>query len=923
MVWKMPRRGKGRLFRLTSAVALGAVFVTGGVSLVPTDRADAITGSQASAWTSGLNSALGGAAKLFGEEAVKDVLPLNILMSLAGPLLSQVLGNGPSIQDVLDELKDVEQSIAEVKQSLKVIDEKVEASDLDTKISACTTQTEYFSTFKGTVDTGQILYGKVLDAANGVAVAASSGDARSLGQAQGLYRVAVNNFLDYTLGSSPRVGDVQAAPLAVQRKQVHDAMGTRTHPGVIQTCGIAGLASWKSDQNAKIAAGKVANDEQGAWVDDRDYYASIQDTVQYWQTIQSQGVYLLEQAALMQSTVLYNSDTGTTLPLDGSTACHLTSPEAPFSAAAKTMCSSGYDLTVDFHSDVVAELKLMGAPVSDDQVVLSLGSDVTGLTENGRSTASTAWARTQTATPDGGVGGPSTTASSYTFDNMAGFHPATGTQWADLVSAYRASHPAAPRNTQEPQATRGKSLYDVYGVAPFAPVDILSVMDASQGRAGDDARPKTFTASSDNQSVIWIPNETAAPTFPGFGFSDKQGLSFPSSWNLGNVGFVGYDAVHNDPGIGVRCMVIRTDGVVCGDSVKPWFLARQHATWLPNYTGRPSSLTITPSDPAAGTFNANASLDRGVKDPYLPYTITSAQSPAWVVPASLARTSIGVDATQVSGRTWAAAPAVTDSCPVTVWGVPTRCGAALNAYINSNVPDPAFSGPVATAAPRVLSADIINANVTCGIPTWADSSESSAPVIVSAPTWTATLKGQPSYSKVQPGNWRLPLYQLANEANYTFLGSSPPPFTATCSFTARYADRAEVATYVSPPANIVYGVLGLYVLSNGLGSTAPGAGSGSTPPPVPTPSPSAPTPPPTSSPAPSPTKPPSVTTPTTAPTATPVAGTDRHPASAKSTSEQGVLAFTGANLVPMVTMSVLLVLLGVVLIVRRRRQESR
>ncbi len=368
-----------RTIRLrTTAVAVTAVIAGGAVVVEqprPAQAASWSSAGTATTWISGMNSALGNVGKLLGREFTGASLFLDIL----GPTISTIFGGdtGPGIQDVLDRLQqldDIERKLDQLQVQLADVKQNVLELEDTVVLGQCVTQSSDLPHFITSVETSQAMYTQVIEKLQRVQDNRLTNTTRLQGY--------MDDFVDVTLGTNPKrdVVNVETSPMAHDIREAHQYMVTHgSTPGVIQTCGRAHLTDWKLNAAGAAARQSAGQNDVGVWLDDRQYYAPVQDIVTYWQTVQAQGMYLLQQASLMQASKLYTTKDHGSVPADAAgSVCALAAQSAPDGQAA-TVCESA----LTFYAGIVAEWTEVGLPISNDDVVMSLGTDITGVTNAG------------------------------------------------------------------------------------------------------------------------------------------------------------------------------------------------------------------------------------------------------------------------------------------------------------------------------------------------------------------------------------------------------------------------------------------------------------------------------------------------------------------------------------------------------------
>ncbi|WP_368497039.1 hypothetical protein [Herbiconiux sp. A18JL235] len=825
-----PRRRPRWLVRTAAAVAIGAVLAGGSVVAAPPQSAQASWQGDASTWINGLNSSLSGISEVFG----KKLGPLNIALSFAVPLISSIFGDGgggkdpgPGIQDVLDklgELDDIENRLDVMQEKLAQIESEVLKVDVDTLMGTCTVQTAPLKDYLTKVRASQTDYENVLTEIDRLREEKSSDKNR--------LKAYVDAFIKSTLGATDQYS-VNSSAMAQSITTVHERMVSGGGgSGVIQDCGTAYLAQWRFAHTASGQAQSVTADQAGAWVDDRQYYEPLQNLVQYWQIAQTQGVFLLQQAALMQATKQYVKQSGQqVLPADASAVCSraLSTEKAPNAAV---VCDTSLKFSKGFYTDIVDEWRQVGVPLSDDKVMMSLGTDVTGAqktvpvydaktekyTDTKVSTVSRLWVRDPAASGvpwQWGTWATGATATSYA--GFSGFVPAGSAQWGDLVGGYQVSHPGVKPDVMQPQQSF-PGVSDTYAaskVPAYAPTDIIAAMSTakSSAEAGSDpaATPAVFAASGID--MVWMPGEKASWNFSfvnGDGFGALGGLDFPPSGLF--VPESSNRLYFGSEGLSIKCFVARADGALCtsgtpgsgataGSTLDPnvgsWFIGRQGTGWSTE-EGR-AGFEIQPVNQNMDHFygySGSASRCEGRSCLYMIDTMY--QQPRWLAPFTLKDGSVVEGDPSTEATLWPVAPMPAE-CGKTIWGAPTRCGTQLDAWLKANIPNPNVSGPVITAQPVVTPVDNTG-TVTCPVPTWQQSAtEAGVPIVTSQATWAGWVSNTRSAKATAAIGAPFVLGDLAKDWT-----PKPKSFSVLCTYTARYTDLANVTVVTSKAASAIY-----------------------------------------------------------------------------------------------------------------------
>ncbi len=689
-------------------------------------------------WANALSKTFTSAGKVFGIEKSIGFLAGSGVLTFAGPLISMLLtDSGPSLGDVMSKLGDVENQLASVQQDLDAIDSEVRQADLDALMGTCDVETSELTDLLTDVESAQNEYNQMISQMKTID---DMSDVENLKkQTDGFVQTVFGagktsqTFIDGT--------DLGAAILAAHNRLV----STGGSHGVIEACGKAYLDDWRNRTASPSAIAAASTTAAGAWVGDEEYYSSLQDLVMYWQTVQAQAVYLLQQAAYLQAVQGYATEVA---PLTTEEAAHACS-SVQKGSDAYALCASTLTFTQNFRADIVTQWEQAGVPYSDDDVVLALGSDVTGIASS-TAIPSRLWARNPDAFGDGAAQAtPQGPAGAFdtTFAGWSGWSPAGSTEWNQLAAGLTASHQgtAGQKMSARQEIDDDADTYDAFGVQPFAPVDVLSAMAANQRANGSGQ----FSVAG---SIYWLPQETATSAHRNLYFPSAP--LFANSYDMPDMPDVVKHPMNSwyaGPDLPVACMVIPIDGVLCGDDiVSRWWAGRQEsdytlvsANWFThNYTGA-ATWSVAPSSdqvPALQVSGQNSGCnDRLVC--MIPVNEGVGSMPPWVLAFLDASGTVhdpAVDAADTyTQRVWPVLDLPTDPGCTTVWGVPTRCGAAMDAWIAANIADPDAAVPEASADPAVAVGDAPDTAV-CNAPSWADGTLAGGQTVSYGDvTWTA------------------------------------------------------------------------------------------------------------------------------------------------------------------------------------------
>jgi hypothetical protein len=796
-------RPPGRLPRALSMTLIGAVVATGAVVapvvVAPPAQATVWT-NYVDTWSKAFNTTLSVAAKVKKWESTFGAAFLSGTgaLAFAAPLLTLLFqpDTGPSLSDVMDKLGDIENELASMNQTLQQIESEVRQTDVDTLMGTCRVETSALTDLLTRVETAQSEYD---DMSSKLAHIDDVGDVQDL-------QIRTNSFIRTVFGSA-NLGQtyLDSTDMGQAIDKAHNLLiSTGGSQGVIQSCGDAYLAQYKS---AAIDAASAKTSDAASstqWLDDRTYYEPEQELVMFWQTVSAQGLYLLQQASYLQAVVGYQQAGGTLTPDQATQAC----TSVAKGSGAYALCDSISTFTNGYYTKVAQEWQQAGVPYTDDSVVLSMGTDITGLgAPDGSAIPSTLWARDPNSVAL--VAGSTTTP----YAGYNGWSSASSAQWKGLAYGYIVSHPQQAPTPVPPLQTypKGASPFVPPGVAPFAPFDLLATM----GKATQaDGKTPQF---SQTDRPFWIPGESATldlkygtdglvPTGVTGGFAFPPSVSTPgTSADVTGAGRQ-FRAGYAGSALTVNCMVLPVDGVLCGDqTVGSWWVARERTKYdvvsanifTGNYTAA-ASWTVTPSSPLvrpltlagrnAGCWNQAVCL--------IPPNTAGSVRPSWVqwFPSDVVSTT---DAwSQSTGQqAWPALAVPTGTGCRTTWNVPSVCGPAMSTWVTANVPDLTVPLPSPTSAPAVvLSGD---GSAVCEPPGWDSLTGSHGGALTYGNvTWSAVAEDGTSVAVDKP--WDAPVSVADDILPLTKGKTTPSSLSLACTVSAHFAGEANVVTAPSP-----------------------------------------------------------------------------------------------------------------------------
>jgi hypothetical protein len=797
--------------RWAAALTVAAVIGAGAVAapLAPAAPAQAVWTANVDTWAKAMNTTLSAAGKVFGFERMAGFFYGTGALAVAAPLLTLLFqpDPGPSLGDVMDKLGDIENQLSSIQQSVDAVDAEVRQTNVNVLMGTCSVETSALTSLLTDVETAQNEYSQMLVQMKNI---------DDIGDVQQL-QLQTNGFIQTVFGAG-NTGQtfVDGTNLGREILAAHNRLiSTGGSHGVIETCGKAFLADW---QNRTTSPGVVQSQPvgtPGAWLGDDQYYQPLQNLVVFWQTVEAQALYLLQQATYLQAVQGYATQVGPLSTEDASQAC----ASVQKGSNAYALCSSGLQYSKSFRDNVVAEWRQTGVPYSDNSVVLSLGTDVTGLTASGgASIPSTVWARVPdlvNGTMD--LGTPQTTSfpAGVTYDDLTGWAPAGSAQWNGMTAGLVASHSSlagTPAPVVQPWSM--SSVGDQYAasnVAPFTPVNVLDAM-------GHSLQSNGTIQFGGTQYLYWIPGETATKNLVYY--ANTSGLTFPQGYFLPDAPSVygkKFLPYYSGAGLSIACMVAPVDGVLCDSAtVGSWWVARQKSVYsiessnwfTDNYTAD-AIWSVTPQSPSVPGFLASG-RDAGCHGGnYCPVAVNVVVSsmPPWLVGFTDANglphdPAVEARATYTQ-RVWPTMTLPTDPSCTTVWNVPTRCGDALTTWLTANVADPAVAGPQATSAPTVTQGATADA-AACTAPGWSSTTGPNGGALQYGDvTWTAVDPAGHSVTLTKPWGAQLSLTSdVLPAVNWL---PRPGSFSIACNVTASFAGAAnstDVPSAALPAASV-------------------------------------------------------------------------------------------------------------------------
>jgi len=794
---RSPRRW---LRRLAATTAVAAVVGAGAVvaPVAPAPPAEAAWTSTADAWAKALSASIGAAGKVLGFEKDAGFLYGMSALAITGPLLTLLYNKDSSINDVMSKLGDIDNRIAAIEQTLDVIDDNIREVKVDVLMGTCSVQTGGLLDLLTLTQRAADQYDVMLTKLRSV---------RDIGGVESLQN-ETESFIRIVFGAgNTQETAVAATALGSQIQKAHNLLisnGGNYH-GVIESCGRANLEEWRKQNAAPAPVAAMGASAPGAWLGEEDYYARTQELVQYWQTVQAQALLLVQEATYLQALQRYATEVAPLTADQAAQAC----PVYRAGSKSASLCESGLGFARKVRAGFAEEWRQAGVPYTDDAVVLSPGTDVTGLRgPNGAAIPSTIWARDPASFPLQG-GTPRTAFPAGTaYDGFTGWAPANAAQWTGLASGLAASHgsfapKAAPVVQWWSEGYGRNDPFSSVGVPVFAPVDVLGGMGQAK-RA--DGSPQFRPADG----LYWIPGQTA--TFDLQEKATRGGLSFPQGYYLGGTTSVEgkkFLPWYSGPSLSIACMVAPVDGVLCdGPTVGSWWMARQKSVysvessnWLTkNYTAV-ANWSVSPRSGAVPRFEAggrNSGCSGGAYCGVAMNTGVRAMPP-WLLAFTDSEGVVHDPAVEAKGsytqRVWPALAASAGRNCTTTWGAPSRCGAALDAWLRERLPDPDARVPVAKDAPTVARGSAADTAV-CRAPSWQSTTgDGGGALTYGDVAWSAVDGDGRSVTVTKP--WGAELSVTDDVLKARNWPTDLDALSVACAVTASFAGEAGTSTVQS------------------------------------------------------------------------------------------------------------------------------
>jgi hypothetical protein len=354
---------------LLCALSLTLTVSVLGVSAVTTAKPAAAgegPGRNDKEFVAGSTEAFSYGAKLFTKN-FKSVYPklaqglssaaygLGFLGAIAGPLLSYFLGGeqGPTTQDVLDKLDEMTKQLDAIQAQLTGIQTQLDQLKQQLTSSTCSVLQSNLNTQVVAIDAAQSKYGDVLRANDYLAKAARPGSGININEAARTVQQQFTEFANQVLGnSSTTTSGLSLDVLAIHRALMEPQSGSGV--GIIDQCAQSAIGNYRT---LSAEPGKA----HLAYVDDTAYYDEITNLVRYYQTLETQGLSLIQEAGYFHATQDLIT-AGTLIGADQGAATCVTAEGASGNPAAAVTCDSVAAFTETVYSDLVAEWALAGRP---------------------------------------------------------------------------------------------------------------------------------------------------------------------------------------------------------------------------------------------------------------------------------------------------------------------------------------------------------------------------------------------------------------------------------------------------------------------------------------------------------------------------------------------------------------------------------
>ena len=439
------------------AGCVALVLVASGVSVVvgdrPTVAAAADNGQTFNNFLDGSSKAFGAAAKIF--ESLEPAAPyVDMVSSLAMPFISLFWkpDPGPSIQDVLDKLDQLNQQLTkqleQIRDQLAAVQSQLTQLGSDVHLGSCSSLINTLNPSLVLVRGAQSDYETLIDEEAGIATAGNPTLAVTT------MNHSFGDFATTVLGSGTSVA---SSPIGQAIQLIHTDLvqpAAGLGQGIIAACAQVALEQWRAHPTAS------------GWLSDDGYYTQITDLVRSYEDYEVQGTTFIEEAAYYRAAELLHQDDPTVSlsPDDRYRVCAIALHQAAEGSAAR-LCKNVSAFVTATYDDIVNEWATTGRPYADGDpnVTLVPGSNATGV----GSQPPELWVTDPTKAPTALVQGhwSTTTLPATPYAGISGWEPASLADW----NALEANHVwVSPASANLVVAMQGTKVFNNLGdLAPF------------------------------------------------------------------------------------------------------------------------------------------------------------------------------------------------------------------------------------------------------------------------------------------------------------------------------------------------------------------------------------------------------------------------------------------------------------------------
>jgi alpha-tubulin suppressor-like RCC1 family protein len=262
---------------------------------------------------------------------------------------------------VVEALKRIEADLQELKAAVSRIESAIKQVDGKLTVLACNVSLQPLEDYGTKVQTAQDVYSRLLDSSQAVLKAYAD-------RAQDPNKEVpdINPKIQTFIGDYEK--DLRQALNAIQEALV-PAISSKTSP--LEDCMVKSFEQWKSAAKTPF--------------DDRHYYQSIYEILGYALVYQNMALTMLQNIDLWHAQQMLNDGKVDYSPGDMVGYCAIVREKAnsgdtksAYWQQALSYCDEATDLTNRTYTHMVAQIERAGAPYSNEDMVLSLGSKILG-----------------------------------------------------------------------------------------------------------------------------------------------------------------------------------------------------------------------------------------------------------------------------------------------------------------------------------------------------------------------------------------------------------------------------------------------------------------------------------------------------------------------------------------------------------------